>query len=189
MILSILICTLEERYDQFTKLVDFLRIQPGFNTEFHVHAYFDNRENTTGFKRNVLIKEALGDYVAFIDDDDEVTDDYIPSILEACKQGPDVVGFRGWMTTNGKKRESWKISKDLPYITISHPWNGGVQLHLRFNNHLSPVKRSIAVQIGFKDVTYGEDYDYAVRLKESGLVKTEVFINKELYHYRFKSKK
>lgn len=188
MILSILICTLEERYQQFDQLVDFLKRQPGFATEFNIFADMDNRQSTTGAKRNDLLRRADGDYIVFIDDDDEVTEDYIPEILKACKEGPDVVGFRGWMTTNGQKREAWKISKDFPYQTRTEP-NGWQVYHLRFNNHLSPVKRSIALQIGFKDVTYGEDYDYAVRLKESGLVKTEVYIPKELYWYKFKSKK
>lgn len=76
-----------------------------------------------------------------------------------------------------------KISKDLPYITITD--GAGNNEYARFNNHLSPIKKSIALQIGFKDLKFAEDYDYALRLKNSGLIKSEYFINHDMYHYRY----
>ena len=107
----------------------------------------------------------------------------VSEILKAISNGePDVIGFCGAMTTNGHSRIHWKISKDLPYD--AHEENG-VKYYRRFNNHLSPIKKEIALQIGYKDIYVGEDYDYAVRLKESRLIKTEVFINKELYFYNY----
>jgi hypothetical protein len=97
------------------------------------------------------------------------------------------IGFSGFMTTDGRKRENFKISKDLPYVTIQDAF--GNKEHLRFNNHLSPIRKDVALKIGFKDMAFGEDYDYAKRLKESGLIKTEIYINEDLYHYKYLSKK
>lgn len=185
MTLSILIPTIESRYQQFSALLDFLEVQPGFKTYFNIFAYYDEGQMTIGEKRQLLLEQADGDYVAFIDDDDEVTDQYIPRIIAACWNKPDVVGFKGWMTTNGAKKELWEISKSNPYKTCHQ----GPFRYLRFNNHLSPVKREIALKIGYKFMTHGEDYDYACRLQQSGLIRSEFFIDEFLYHYKYISKK
>ena len=103
--------------------------------------------------------------------------------MEAIKQKPDVISFNDYMTTKGTNRENFKIMKDLPYMTISDAH--GRKEYLRYNNHLSPVKREIALKIGYKNMKFAEDFDYAKRLKESGLVKTEYYINKDLYHYKY----
>lgn len=142
----------------------------------------DDGSASTGAKRNSLLRKATGQYVAFVDDDDSILPGYIAHILAALRERPDAVGFNGYITTNGRNQQEWKISRNFGYIT-----EGGV--HYRFNNHLSPMRRSIALAIGFPDKSYGEDYDFAVRLKESGLIKTEVYINKHLYHYKYITKK
>jgi glycosyltransferase involved in cell wall biosynthesis len=177
--LSILICTIPKRKDLFDRLMLELRAQVG---DEQIEILWDDGEGTIGAKRQRLLERATGNYVAFIDDDDWISRDYIRSIMYGIESKPDAVGFMGWITTNGKYQTNFKISKDCEYKTTSEG-------HERFNNHLSPVKRSIALQIGYKDMNYGEDYDYAVRLKESGLIKTERFISKHLYFYRYVSRK
>lgn len=153
------------------------------NASVEILCEIDNGEMTTGAKRNKLLRDARGKYVSFVDDDDEISVDYVCAILKALETEPDVVGFEGWMTTNGQRRVDFKISKDLPYCASIK--DTGETIYLRFNNHLSPVKKEIAMQVGFKEVTQGEDYDYAKRLNDSGLIKTEVYIPKFLYHYKF----
>lgn len=179
MILSILICTIPKRKIMFDRLFDSLSRQADGSI---VQIISDDQPGTIGAKRQRLIESAKGDYVVFIDDDDLVTTDYVRVILNAIESRPDVIGFYGWITTNGKHQKQFKISKDCEYVDTPRRYD-------RFNNHLSPVKRSIALQIGYKDISWQEDYDYAVRLKESGLVKTEVFIPKSLYFYRYVTKK
>jgi glycosyltransferase involved in cell wall biosynthesis len=147
----------------------------------------DNRQVSTGTKRNSLLQKSRGEYVVFVDSDDEVSDCYVQEILKAIAGMPDAVGLSGTMTTNGVNAKKWFISKDLPYRTCRDA--EGNEYFERFNNHLSPVRRSIALQIGFPDQYQFEDFDYAKRLHESGLIKSEVVIEKPLYHYRFSSKK
>lgn len=143
----------------------------------------DETEITVGRKRQLLLEKAKGEYVAFIDDDDEVSDMYLSEIIVAIRKEPDVIGFDGFMTTNGKEQRTYfKISKDLPYKGIVE---NGRTVYLRHNNHLSPIKREIALKIGYRDIRHGEDYDYAMRLKQSGLVKTEIYIERNMYHYKY----
>jgi len=180
MILSILICTIPKRKFQLQALMKLLLRQIG---EYEVQVIADsNMSITTGAKRNHLINLAEGKYVCFIDDDDTISKDYVPEIMKALESEPDVVGFKGWITTNGRDKREWKISKDFPYETVG-------KTYLRYNNHLSPIKKEIALQVPYPDLTYGEDFDFATRLKESGLIQTEVFIDKHLYNYNFRTKK
>jgi len=48
------------------------------------------------------------------------------------------------------------------------------------------VKRELALQVPFKEINFGEDADYAKRLKP--LLKSEHSIHKVLYHYDYNSK-
>lgn len=187
--LSILICSLEKRKPMLDELIKHLHWQIVENSvygEVEILIESDNGELNTGAKRNKLLNRANGVMVSFVDDDDKLSDDYVKDNLAAAKDTPDAIGFCGHMTTNGGTPIHWKISKDLPYDAFTE---NGQTIYRRFNNHLSPIKREIALQIGFKEIYHGEDYDYAVRLKESGLIKTEVFIDKELYFYNYITQK
>lgn len=181
MILSLLICTIPKRKDMFDRLYSELLSQK-LASGSEVEILPDPKGGTIGAKRQRLLEKAQGEYVAFIDDDDMVSSDYLSSILFALESKPDVVGFMGWITTNGRNKTNFKISKDCGYKTTARGYE-------RFNNHLSPIKREIALQIGYKNISWQEDYDYAVRLTNSGLIKTERFIAKALYYYQYVTQK
>jgi len=51
----------------------------------------------------------------------------------------------------------------------------------RLPNHLCPVKRNIALGTGFKSIKYGEDAEYARRLKR--YLKTSYHIDMVMYYY------
>lgn len=176
--LSILIPSLACRVNQLKSLVANLDAQAkGLPVE--LITWVDNKEKSTGAKRNDLLNLAKGEYVAFFDDDDKPANDYVTSILNALESNPDCVGFKGWYY-HGRKKYEWYISNAMPYVDAIIDKK---TIYLRHTNHLAPIRREIALQIGYADKTREEDYDYAVRLRESGLIKTEAFINKHLYHY------
>jgi glycosyltransferase involved in cell wall biosynthesis len=183
MMLSVLICTIPKREHLFKSLCHIITDQINGS---QVELLSDGSGLTTGEKRQRLIEQAKGEYVCFIDDDDMIEPSYIQDILVAISHRPDVVGFKGWMFTNGKNKTEWIISNSLPYedALIS-----GRKVYLRYPNHLSPVKREIALKIGYPPITQREDYEYAKKLKQSGLIKTETFIDKNLYVYHFNSRK
>lgn len=174
---------LYELLSELHNQIDTLNLQE----EVKILTELDNYEMSIGAKRQKLLERARSEYISYVDSDDAVSHDYISSIMEALKSTPDVIGFNGFMLTNGVNRENFKISKDLPYITVSDAF--GKNSYLRHSNHLSVVRRSIALKVGYKDLRFAEDYDYSVRLKSSGLLKTEVVIEKDLYIYKYNPKK
>ena len=152
----------------------------------------DGKKNI-GEYRNGLINQAKGEYVVFIDDDDWVADSYVADIVSAInthlidKTGisltpPDVITFRGWMTTNGQSRVDWIIKVGEDYCERDGKY-------YRYPNHLCPIKKKIALMVPFKDINHGEDYQWATALKNKDLLKTSVHIDKELYHYRYTTNK
>lgn len=186
MILSVLIPSINERAGMLAMLLRKLEGQIkecGAEDKVEICVSIDNREKSTGKKRNELIHEAKGEWVVFVDDDDEIADCYVEEVMKALKSNPDAVGLQGRMTTNGKDDKVWFISKDLSYCAMYDA--SGKEYYARYNNHLSPTRKSIAIQIGYPDMYVGEDYNYASRLHESKLIKTEVVVDKELYHYKF----
>lgn len=188
-LLSVLIPTTHSRQELLYGLLSELHKQAdelNIYNSIEIIVELDGGELTVGCKREILLEKAKGKYVVHIDDDDEISADYLKEIVKAIYTNCDVVGFEGYMTTSGSKRENFKISKNLPYMTVQDAY--GNNEYLRFNNHLCPIKREIALQIGFKDVRIFEDYDYALRLKQSRLIKTETYIPKSLYHYRYINK-
>ena len=183
---SILICTLEERKDSFNKIYNKLQKQiADSNLEYQVEILFfsDNREHTVGFKRNTLLKQSKGRYVCFVDDDDDVHDRYIAMIYEKLQQNPDCVSLVGIMTTNGQNQEVFKHS--IEYNNKYCKENG---VYLRPPNHLNPIKGDIARQFLFPETNFGEDYNWAVSLAQSGLLKTEAVLNEPYYFYLYDGK-
>ena len=173
--LSILICTMPVRQKMLKELCDSLNCYR-FNGD--VELLIDDRMNiTTGTKRNDLLKRAKAEYVVFIDDDDNVSSDYVTLVLDAIIPRPDCIGIQGVMTTNGAALKQWYISKE--YKT----WHENNGIYYRTTNHISPVRRSIAIQVGFPDISFGEDYQYSMGILP--LLQTEIKIEKNIYHYKF----
>jgi hypothetical protein len=190
MILSILICSLNKRAGMLASLLEKLSKQIEACQAWEkveVLVEMDNGEKPTGTKRNTLLNSAKGVYVVYADDDDEVFDYYVEEVLKAAEQDCDAMAVCGIMSTNGRDIKKWFIAKDNQYVA-SRDENGS-EIYLRYQNHISPVKREIALQVGFTDKYVGEDYDYANKLHKMGLVKTEAKIEKPIYHYKFVSNK
>lgn len=154
-----------------------------------VEVLTDNRSSivSTGQKRNDLIARAQGDYVSFIDDDDFVTDDYVFWLLSGIEKEPDVVTMKGFMTTNGGARVEWIIKLGERYEARKDA--DGITRYYRFPNHLCAMKKSKIINFKFPHKWHGEDYEFALKIHESGVLKSEAHIDKQLYHYDFSTKK
>lgn len=186
MTLSILIPTMYKRAGMLASLLRELyrQIEEANASEVvEVLVKPDEGEVSTGNKRNDLLYEAKGEWVSFIDDDDFIDVQYVSLILKALESNPDAVGINGTITTNGANEKRWFISKDHGYCAARD--EEGREIYMRYNNHLSPTRRSIALQVGYPDAYVGEDYTYASTLHNLALIKTEVKIDKPLYKYKF----
>ncbi len=183
-ILSVLIPSTYNRRDMTTELM--LKIATQFRLlrkEKEVEVICDWHEtDCVGVKRNRLLDWANGEYIVFVDSDDHVSDDYISKILTACQSNADCIGISGIVTTNGSDMRQWHISKDYG------KWYTGVDgTYYRTPNHISPVKRELALQAGFPEIPFGEDAEYSRRLLP--LIKTETKVEGNIYHYDYVSNK
>ncbi len=188
-ILSILIPTLPDRRDFFDEICASINNQAAKINSSHlveiVHDDAPRGTKTTGRKRNDTTSRAKGIYTWHIDDDDAILDTAIEDVLKAAESNPDVIVFNGFMTTDGEKRVDFELRLGHPYIATE---KDGKEYYLRFPNHIVPMKRELIKDILFEDVTVGEDYVWAKKINDLGLLKTQEIIDKPIYHYRCRTK-
>jgi glycosyltransferase involved in cell wall biosynthesis len=181
-LLSLLIPTLESRRAQFTALYDALAQQIAgarLEREVEVLALPDDGAQPTGAKRNALLARASGEFVAFVDDDDEVSPDYVVRICDAIRRRPgvDCIGIQGIITFRGRHPRVFIHS--IRYSDYSSA--GGI--YTRPPYHLNPIRRSIAAAYRFREVYYSEDIDWALRILQDHRLQSEEFVDATLYYY------
>lgn len=188
-IISILICSLWKRAGMLASLLSHLEEQIDSHEakdKIEINISCDNGERSTGLKRNDLLKKARGIWVMFVDDDDTLPPYFVEELLKASESDADCFSISGIMTTNGAKEQYWEISKDFEYRTLRN--DKGEEWYQRFPNHITPIKREIACQFKFPDLYTFEDYQWALAIKNSGLIKTEYRIKRHpMYHYDFRT--
>lgn len=153
------------------------------NFDIEIIVCSDEKKITTGEKRNRLLKIAKGKYIVYIDDDDEVPNYYIREMLKACDSDSDCFAINGKMTTDGQKEIKWRLSKDYDNVTIKE---NGVDVYLRKTNHITGVKRELALLAPFPNKSNAEDKGYSDALNP--FLKTEYKIELPMYHYKFSTK-
>lgn len=175
--LSILIPTTAERSEVIKPLLQCLSIQATNEIEILLN---NHETDCVGKKRNDLLKEAKGEYIVFIDSDDQVSDNYVALILEALRSKPDCLGINGVISTNRTIWKRWYISREYTH------WYEVDDVYYRTTNHISPVKRELALKAGFPEISIGEDAVYSKRLRP--WLHSEVKIEQSIYHYDYFSK-
>jgi len=180
---SVLICTKPDRFAMLETLINGLNEQIKKNKlSKEVEILTDDRMDiTVGQKRNELIEQSKGKFVAFIDDDDEVHTDYLKLIVETIKEDEkiDCIGINGEIIFDKLHSRKWFVSM------IYGDWHEKDSIFYRTPNHLSPIKRDIAVKCKFPDVNTGEDRYFSDLVLP--LLKKEAIIDTPLYVYNKKS--
>ena len=145
-----------------------------------VLAYWNNGENSLADTKQALLDATETDYLSFVDDDDTVSDDYVSAILDALRRGPDYVGLKLQVYENGRPFV-------LSHHSLSHGgWiNEGAPYYRRDITCANPMRTDIAQTARFDVVSRGqaEDVPWVTQLRDGGLLRTEVFIDRVLYHY------
>lgn len=177
-IFSILIATTVDRRELFKKLYYEFFVQTK-DLPVEVLHEEDNKEMSIGAKRQKLLLRAKGEYIAFFDSDDWPSANYVSEILKALEKKPDCVGMLIYMTTNGKKPQV--CCHSLKYKVWKENVDG--YDYVRNVTHFNPVRKDFALRVGFQDMRFGEDRLYSDAVTQ--LCKTEVFVNKKLFHYRY----
>lgn len=183
--LSLLVPTMPSRRELLERLLKILHAQAAAHPR-EVEILVDPRERVTiGAKRNALLQRSVGRFVASIDDDDLVSDDYVARILEALKKTPDAdcAAFCGVMSTDGTGADYFHHSiqyaarRQLPSGAYEGP-----------PEHRNAVRRDLALAVGFPNISFGEDQDFAKRLRPH--LKLEAPVGQApLYFYRYDSNK
>lgn len=175
-VLSILICHMASRETELARLM--AEIDPqvaGLPVE--VLTETDNGEIPVGGKRNALLYRARGEYIAYIDDDDEIPEYYVSRILAAvAKSHPDVIGLSGLLRLSDGTAE---FRHSLRY---GGWYTGADGIFYRTPNHLNPIRREHAMSVQFLDTSrFGEDADYARRIRP--YLSSEVYVGGPMYFY------
>jgi hypothetical protein len=135
---------------------------------------------TIGCKREALLRSALGEWVWFIDDDDTIAPGSLRRVVDALRDNdPDVVGFD--LLYRGDVAGEWKRYRHrhgMAWVDSPITIDAIAMCGTRPVNHVNPVRRSIAMAIGFGvNRNQQEDCDFAGRLASSGRVHRDVFLD------------
>lgn len=175
--LTICIPTIIGRERQFDTLVASIQAQAD-DYDVDILSCCDDKEMSIGAKRDMLYREAKGEYCIQIDDDDHVCDDFLKVAFKYLQDRPDCVTYLERVTENG-------IERICCHSNRFKEWGNHVEgyhyVRTPFNKDI--IRTDIVQQIGFKDMRYGEDADFSKRLKQSGLIKKEAFIDRVMYYY------
>lgn len=152
----------------------------GLETDVCILINEDNREKTTGKKRNELIQQAV-EYgacaVAFVDDDDLIGPTYIQRAMEFANSDCDCAELFGQYYENGKKGNPFHHS-----LKYDH-WFQDEKMYYRNPNHLSFLRLDKVKHIKYPDITVGEDGQYSISLHQADVLKTEYPIPEIIYYY------
>ncbi len=181
---SILVPAVPSRLsNRLTPLLEKLLLQCKDRSDVEILSFIDNKKRTIGEKRDALVQLSQGDYVAFVDDDDDIADDYVQKICDCIVNSdinPDVIVFNQIASINGNKflvefgleyeNEQAQQLKDGSYIDIH-----------RKPFHVCAWKSSLAKGVRFPVNSWGEDWAWAEQLVE--IAKTQERINSVLHYY------
>lgn len=177
-LLSLLVCTIPEREALFKRLQGILTAQ-AHGKDVEIRHLSDNKVMTIGTKRQQLLTEARGQYVAFIDDDDSISEKYVELVLSALQAFPGAThcSLKGQIVMPGHPPQEFEHS------TRYTAWETVNGKHLRTPNHLNTVRRDLALNAGYPAVSWGEDKAFSDRLAQAQCLNLEAYIEPVLYFY------
>lgn len=141
----------------------------------------DNKEAEIGRKRELLYKIAKGKYSFQLDDDDDISDEFLPLVMEAIEFDKDCITFQEKCNINGQRYSS---NHSLLYDDWGEKIDGFDYVRTPFMK--SVIKTEIALSVPIPYIRYGEDHEWSKALKPH--LKSEIHIDKELYFYQHLSK-
>jgi glycosyltransferase involved in cell wall biosynthesis len=190
-VISILIPTIPERKDIFTKLYKNVFDQIELCNVTHpvlgfCEILFDDDKKviyggkTVGKKRNDLVQRAEGKYLCFLDDDDEIPSNYIETLLRMAMSDSDILTFRSLF----KCDLYWSVCDMGLNYPIEEATPEGIFKRPPF--HICPVKSEFAQQFNFPDKNNAEDWEWMSQVLT--LVTTEEKTNVILHQYNHSQK-
>ena len=175
---DLLLPTLPHRHGQLCALLAEIhrQWQPGLG----MILYRDNLQrpgNASYGKWQDLEEMSQADYTSFISDDDWVAPDFVARVMTALEAGPDFVGFRYRYTIDGHPGPA--VIHSLRY----NCWDFADGVFTRGIGHYHPIRRDLALLATWQPVQDADKF-WAADLTATGKIRSEVFIDEEMYYYR-----
>lgn len=171
---SILILTQPSRNGYLRRLMEVLEPQvANHSDEVEIIIRLCDDSISVGENRQLLREVARGEYSNYIDDDDLIADDYVESILPLM-DGVDYIGFYLHRYDDGNST-----------LVCKHSITGERNSRI---SHINPIKTSLALTVTMSG-GFEEDRRWWNALDDSQVVKTEHFLDKEMYFYYYRSSK
>lgn len=191
---SVLILSIPSRNESLMAAMKQLQEQAdatGQGKAVEILVLLDNRSKSIAEKRNDLLQAARGKYIAFLDDDDAISKEYMSKILAAIDEydGVDCISFNQWCTINGEPMNV-EFGIGNPHGHLWRDEDGFLGDIKRPPYHMCVWRREIAQSETFNPV-YGangqssEDIDWLLRLYPK--VQTEHHIPDALHGYIYSS--
>ena len=116
--LSILILSIPSRFDIVRPLIDKLMDQIGDKEDVEILSLMDNKSLHIYEKRNELMKIARGSHLTWLDDDDDISDNYVSKLTETIENNPDVdvISFNQICYLNGIEARVFAEMEDLSSV-------------------------------------------------------------------------
>jgi glycosyltransferase involved in cell wall biosynthesis len=191
---SILILSIPSRFESLKAAVNHLQEQAdatGQGKSVEILVLLDNKSKSISEKRNDLLQMARGKYIAFLDDDDAVSKDYMRKILKAIDENDvDCISFNQWCSLDGEPMDV-EFGIGNPHGHLWRDEDGFLGDIKRPPYHMCLWRREIAITEAFNPV-YGangqstEDIDWLMRLYPK--IQTEHHIPDALHGYIYNSK-
>jgi len=152
--LSILVCSVHTRYDTFAPKIQkqlydqYSALPEPEQDRVEIVVLTDNKKMMLGHKRNVMVDIAQGNYIAFVDDDDRIADNYLAELLKAIETDADCIVFKAEVSMNGEPPKICDYSKDH---RRDYNHKDG---YYRIPNHICCVKRDVSLKSSFPHLLY-----------------------------------
>lgn len=177
---TVLVATIGERRDLFGRLLDVLLPQTvPYAGRVRVLAYWSNGDPALPEIRQRMVDAVDTDYLCCVDDDDLVPGYYVAEVMAAVESRPDYVGFDVQCYTDG-------LPTALAHHSLRYAgWYGdGYELY-RDISHLNPIRTDLARLADFRRIRprQPEDRGWVQQLRDSRRLRSEVVIDKVMYHY------
>ncbi len=141
--------------------------------------FLDNRMRTIGEKRDALVQMSRGEFVAFCDDDDLVSDDYLQLLtdtIDVATPRTSVITFDQRAVVNGVEA--------ICSFSLKHPNEPFKQPAFKRSAwHVCAWRGDMARRVRFPSTNYGEDWNWAKHLVMDAT--GEIHISKVLHTYRY----
>ena len=192
--LSILILSIPSRFNIVRPLIDKLMEQIGDREDVEILSLMDNKSLHIYEKRNELMKIARGTHMTWLDDDDDVSDNYVSKLTETIEENPtaDVISFNQYSFLNGLKARIFaKMGNPHEHVVPDPTDPSKLRDTLRPPYHWCCWKTSLGLSEPFRaSFSHGdrgqstEDIDWLMRLFPK--VEESVYLEDEFLHiYRW----